>query len=309
MTLPEEAFYLPFEAGPHRMTMGLVARDADDVFEIDALYVDEMRQRRGLLADWHTEVVAAAPGAEAAGREVLDMAADVLPRRFPDWFQRDGGVLHNRLTGESWDLRDHRIAPLELAARLVQEDLCVLTLVDGVPMLVAGVVCFTTGWRLVEKLGMPLADVHGPVPLYADRLARPVDRLMGTLKPGKLVERLNWGLYDSPALFRPGGHFRSERNSSVTAGNAGETVFLRVERQTLRALPQTVSVLFTIRTHVYPLARVAARAEVAARLAAAVRALPPEMHLYKSVAPFAGALLGYLDGRGSPGLGRQDSGR
>jgi hypothetical protein len=294
--LPEEAFYLPFEAGPHRMTMGLVARGADEVFEIDRLHVDEMAQRRALLAAHHPEIVAVLPEAADACREVLDTVAEVLPRRYPAWFMRDGDVLRNRLTGEDWDLAAPGLAPLEMAARLVQEDLCILTLTETGPVLTGGVVCFTTGWRLVEKLGLPLADVHGPVPLYADRLARPVDRLMGQLKPGKLVERLNWGLYDSPALFRPGGHFRSAHNDAVTRENAGETVFLRVERQTLRALPRSGSVLFTIRTHVYPLARVAA-AGAAGRLADAVRALPPSMHLYKSIAPFSEALLSYLEGR------------
>jgi len=55
-------------------------------------------------------------------------------------------------------------------------------------------------------------------------------------------------------------------------------------------------VLFAIRVHVYPLARVAADAAVAARLASAVRELPAEIQRYKNLAPFRGALLAYLDG-------------
>ena len=163
----------------------------------------------------------------------------------------------------------------------------------------AGALLFSPGWRLTEKIGLPLAQVHGPVPLYADRLARPVDRLMATLKPGKLVERLNWGLYDNPALFRPGGHFRTDRNLAVTAENAGDRLFLRVERQTLGLLPRSGTVLFTIRTHVYPLARVAS-AGAAGRLAAAVREMPHDLQRYKSLAVFAGPMLAYLDDAGRP---------
>ena len=74
-------------------------------------------------------------------------------------------------------------------------------------------------------------------------------------------------------------------------------MFLRVERQTLSLLEQTGAVLFTIRTHVYPLRRVAAVPGAAARLAEAVRAMPQEMHLYKSFAPFAGPVLAYLDAK------------
>ena len=290
--LPAEPLYLPFEAGPYRVSMGLVARDPDEAISIDERYPEEMAQRRALVARWGDEVIAAAPGAEPASAELLERLAELLPRRFPEWFARDGDVLHNRLTGERWDLSRH---PLRTAAHLVQEDLCLLELRDGGPVLVAGILCFTPGWRLLEKLGLKLADVHGPVPLYADRLARPVDRFMGKLAQGKLVERLNWGLYDNPALFRPGGHNRRARNPSITAENAGDTLFLRVERQTLSRLERTGAVLFTIRTHVYPLRRVTSALGAAARLAEAVRAMPPEMQLYKSFAPFAAPLLAYLD--------------
>ncbi len=286
--LPRETLYLPFEPPPYRMTMGLVARDPSELISLDEHYPAEIAQRRALLARWGREVVAAEPGAEPACREMLERLADVLPRRYPACFERRDGALRNCLTGETWPLD---VDPLTAAALLVQEDLCLLALRDGVPVLIAGTLCFSPGWRLLEKLGLPLRDVHGPVPLFADRLARPVDRLMAHLQPGKLVERLNWGLYDNAALFRPGRHFQSEPNPAITSDNALETLFLRVERQTLSVLERTGAVLFTIRTHVYPLRRVVGVPGSAARLAEAVRALPPEMALYKSIAPFRDALL------------------
>lgn len=206
--LPPEPLYLPFEAGPFRMSLGVVARDPD-----------------------------------------------------------------------------------------VPDDLCLLELRDGVPVLIAGTLCFSPGWRLSEKLGLPLGAVHGPVPLFAERLERPVDRLMRHLQPGKLIERLNWGLYDNPALFRPGRHFDGKRNEAITAENALDSLFLRVERQTLSVLPRTGAILFGIRTHVYPLRRVVSVDGAAARLAAAVAGLPEAMALYKSILPFREALLGALSAR------------
>lgn len=286
--LPAEPLYLPFESGPFRMSMGLVARDPDEMISLDAHYPAEIAQRAALLARWGREVVAAEPGAEPACREMLERLATVLPRRYPAWFERHGDTLHNRLTGETAALDAD---PLTVAALLVQEDLCLLELRDGVPFLIAGTLCFTPGWRLLDKLGQPLRDVHGPVPFFADRLARPVDRLMRHLLPGKLVERLNWGLYDNPTLFRPGRHFQGDHNPAITPDNALEKLFLRVERQTLSLLERTGAVLFSIRTHVYPLRRVTAVPGAAARLAEAVQALPPEMALYKSIAPFRAALL------------------
>ena len=83
----------------------------------------------------------------------------------------------------------------------------------------------------------------------------------------------------------------------MTAANAGQTLFLRVERQTLRRLPRTEAVLFGIRVHVYPLASAVAVPDTAARLAEAVRALPEATLRYKSLLPIRQALLDWLDAK------------
>jgi hypothetical protein len=68
-----------------------------------------------------------------------------------------------------------------------------------------------------------------------------------------------------------------------------------MERQTLRRLPRTGDILFTIRIYVQPLCEVAAHPERAAHLATAMRALPPHMRGYKSLYPFMEAALQWLD--------------
>ena len=291
--LPEEAVHLPFEAGPYRMAMGLVSVPEAAWFEIDRLYLSEMAEKRRLLASDYGEVFAALPGSEAAAAEALDLVLAALTLHHPCWFGRDGAVVRNGLTGESWEVGS--IDPLDLAGRLVQEDLCLIQ--NGV--FTAASLCFPSRWRLSEKIGKRLAAVHGPVPFYAERLAGPVDRFMRHLKVGHIAARLNWSLLDDPALFQPGGKWRVDGESVVTVENAGRCMFLRVERQTLRRLPLTGAVLFGIRVHVYPLERVIGTAERAAALAAAVRALPGEVERYKSLLPFRGALLGWLEGMGS----------
>ncbi len=293
--LPRQTVHLSFDPGPYRMAMGLVATDPAELIELDEHYTIEMAERRRLLAARHGDVFAALPGSEAARREVLDVLAELLPRRFPAWFDRAGAVLHNRLTDERWDLGDLPHDPLEVAGRLVQEDLCLLRLAPEGPVLDAAVLCFPSRWSLAEKLGQRLAMIHTRVPFYADRLAKPVDRLMPNLRDGKLVVRLNWGMTDDPALYAESRKFRRELNPDVTTQNAGAKLWLRVERQTLRLLPQSGAVLFGIRTHLYTVDRLAADRQVAADLAAAVRGLPPEMALYKSIPPFRDALLAYLD--------------
>jgi len=205
-------------------------------------------------------------------------------------------VLHNHLTGERWDLARPAHDPLEIAGRLVQEDLCLIGTGDGAPVLRAAILCAPTRWRLHEKIGRPLADIHEGVPLYADRLAVPVDRLMRHIGAGKLAERLNWSVTDDPALFQLYGKNRTGPDPSFTPANTGTRLFLRVERQTLSRLPLSGFVLFTIRVHSYPLSRVVAQPGAAARLALAIRAMPDAMAAYKSLPPFKAALLGFLDG-------------
>jgi len=287
--------HLPFEAGPYRMAMGLMTLPDSEWFELDQRYVPEMLERRRLLATHHAEVFAALARSDAARAEALARIAANLQTHKPDWFTQHGSVLRNRLTDEEWNLASPARDPLEIAGRLVQEDLCLIQHDDSGPVLTAAVLCFPSRWRLAEKIGRPLTEVHGPVPFYAERLARPVDRFMTHVKPGHIAARLNWSVLDDATLFQPTGKWREEHNRVVTAANAGDTLFLRVERQTLRRLPQTGAILFGIRVHVYPLGTAITEPATAVRLADAVRALPEETARYKSFLPIRTALLGWLD--------------
>ena len=139
--------------------------------------------------------------------------------------------------------------------------------------------------------------MHGPVPFYAERLATPVDRFMAKVKPGHIASRLNWSVLDDPAMFQPTGKWREQRNTAITPDNAGDRLYLRVERQTLRRLPQSGAILFGIRVHSYPLARAITTPAAASRLAEAVRALPEATVHYKSLKVFGPALLAWLDAR------------
>lgn len=295
--LPPEAVYLPFEPGPYRMAMALTTVPESAWFEIDDRYSDEMAEKQRLLGQRHHDVFAALPVSDAARRETLHEIVANLTAHFPHWFMRDGPTLCNALTGETWDLVVPPCDPLELAGRLVQEDLCIIQHGDDGPIFTAAVLCFPSRWRLHEKLGKPLAAVHGPVPHYAERLATPVDRFMARVKPGHIASRLNWSVLDNPALFQPTGKWREQPNTVVTPDNAGQLLYLRVERQTLRRLPCSGAILFGIRVHSFPLARAIATEADAARLAEAVRALPEATVHYKSLRAYGPALLAWLDAR------------
>lgn len=275
------------------MAMGLVSVPESEWFQIDEHYPMELVERHRLMTERRADVLGMTPGSDAACNETLTMLIEHLTRLHPDWFSCDGTTFRNRLTGDDWRLTEDE--PLALAARLVQEDLCLIEASPEGPQLSAAVVCFPSRWRLHEKLGRPLAEVHARVPFYGDRLARPVDRFMGHVRVGHIAARLNWSLMDNPTLFQPTGKWRTDHDPTITGQNAGDRLFLRVERQTLRRLPVSGAVLFGIRVHAYSLAAVATAPAIAAGLAAAVRALSTEMAHYKSLPMFQSALLSWLD--------------
>jgi hypothetical protein len=107
----------------------------------------------------------------------------------------------------------------------------------------AACVCFPSRWDLASKIGTTLDDIHSPVPLYDQELARPTNAFFDRLTPDKSFWRLNWTLLDSPVL-----HQRSAARQAPR-GDLSKW-FFRVERQTLRQLSITRATVFTIRTYV-----------------------------------------------------------
>jgi dimethylamine monooxygenase subunit A len=285
----------PFLDPPYRMTMGLLPLAAADWIMFDAAFASDVAEKERLLTERHSEVFAAQPDAVAGSREVLERLAEHLPAQFPDRYRRDGAALIRLHDTRRFDLGASNLHPLDLAGRLVQEDLCLMRRREDGHVLVAASLCFPTRWRLADKLGRPLAPIHAPVPGFDATLGRPVERFFDRLAPGRAVWRANWGIADDPALFQPSGHFRGEHNAAITATNAGDRLWLRVERQTLTRLPQSGDMLFTIRILQEPIARTTAEPSRAGRLAALIRSMPAELKRYKSLPPFEAALLAYLD--------------
>jgi len=257
----------------------------------------QLAERHRLLAHHHPDVVAALPDTEEASTELL-----ILIRRHPD--------VRRQQDTSTAPARDADVAlptpailptaaappdrhPIDAAGRLVAEDLCLLVPDDdGRWVLAAGSVCFPSHWRLPDKLGLPLAAVHGPVPDYATDLADRVDRFLDRLRPGRGVWRRNWTVHASPDLFAPAPP--PPPDPPITATDAGHRLWLRSERQTLTRLPQTGTIVFTIRTQQTPLASVATHPTLRPRLAAAVAAWPPHHVAYRGGDPVHRALLAWL---------------
>lgn len=284
--------YLPFAGAEFGLRMGLMPLPEEDWLELDENLNEALARKRALLETRHDEAFQALPEAAAASRELIDLLAAHLCRYHAALFRSEGSRLLNRATGEEWDLEAPALHPLDVAGYLVAEDFCLLQAAGDRYVLTGATLCSPARWRLAEKLGAPLTAIHDSVPGYATTLARPVDHFFAALKPNRLVCRFNWGIVDDPRPFQP---VAPPPRRDITADNAGECLWLRVERQTLRRLPATSAVVFAIGTHITCLDRAVVRPQQALDLAAAIRAMPPEMQRYKQIAPHATTLLAWLD--------------
>ena len=145
---------------------------------------------------------------------------------------------------------------------------------EGRLVLAAGCVCFPSHWRLRDKIGLPAAAIHGPVPGYDHELGTKVDTFLDRLRSGTVMKRRNWTIHESPELFAP------EPPAAADPSIPPEQLWLRSERQTLRRLPETGAVVFTIRTQQTRIAALEHRPAVAAALASRLEAQPRELARY-----------------------------
>lgn len=142
---------------------------------------------------------------------------------------------------------DDTLPALEAAARAVQEDLCLLRQGDEEWVLDSACVCFPSRWRLADKLGRPLVEVHGPTPGYDPVLRTRITALLDRLE--RPVRRRNWFVHPDPARFQPEA---PAVDPVRPAAEVDTRLHVRSERQTLSRLPGGW-ITFTIRTQQVPL--------------------------------------------------------
>lgn len=278
----------PFDGRPLRVTIGTRPLDESQWLVFDEHGHTDMAEKARLLAQRHADVVAHRPDGDAASSELLDMVVRHLARYEGDRFVIDGAEVRDVRTGASVDTSAWH--PIDAAGRLVQEDLTIMTRDPaGDWRLTAASVCFPSRWRLADKIGADLTQIHDPVPFYEERIGAAVQQRFDRLEPGRPLWRLNWTLLNDRERFQPQG-----RPWTGGPDDFGTALFFRVERQTLRRLPRTRAVAFTIRTTVQPLAALAAIPGAYRTLAQTLEFTDPRTVAYKGWTAFHEPLLHWL---------------
>jgi hypothetical protein len=182
--------------------------------------------------------------------------------------------------GVAVEARDD-LPPLIAAARAVPDDLCLMEKSGGEWRLTALSLSAGTFFTAAEVIGKPLAALHAPVPGFADRFLVRVARIFDALPAESILERRNWTVAATGELFAPDGAAVRARLAAIDPAVAGEALHLRVERQTLRRLPLTGGLVFTIRIWRHPLAALRAEPERLAAFARAWRGAAADFRAYK----------------------------
>jgi len=264
--------------------MGLKPLDLAAWIEPDSTDAARLKLKEELLRKERALVLCAEPDTVDACRELYTVLADHLPRHHPSDYRSEQGHLRVLATGCMYpmsppaDFDAERL--LACMSLWIQEDVCILS--PAAPVrLTAGSVCFPSRWNLPEKLGLDSGAIHQPVPGFKAALAAPTRNFLERITVEKPVWRLNWTIHDSDQLFAP--HPVPER-LDLTDATVLDATFLRVERQTLRRLPATGAVVFTIRSYLHLMRDVAADGMRRESLRQTLRTLPDEVVAYKGMA-------------------------
>ena len=296
--------HFPFEEPPFSLSMGLLKVPDSEWFEIYDLKERalQLKAKKKFLASIHDDVFMADPSALKASIDTLNLMLINLTTYQPDLYSHKDDVFklksHEGFEGEEFitNLKKNTIHPLDLAAKLVQEDLIVMLPPNRKQKgwwLAAGSVAFPSRWNLKDKFRKTMDAIHAPVPLYKDQLEAPTNNFFDQMPCGDIFARRNWSLHDKSSL-RQDNTKPIGVKTSINSKNAGECLWLRVERQTLRKLKGTGAILFTIRIHINPLKEIAKIEGVAKRLNEAISILPSETQAYKQTNTFSSSVQEYL---------------
>ncbi len=177
-----------------------------------------------------------------------------------------------------WSPEIDRFDRLLMLGELLEPDLVLLAPTAGDQFTVAaGCVCFPSSWRLTDKLGQSVAEVHQPVPQLNAALGSQIDRLIAHLRPGKCVVRANWSVCRQPELNQ-----HLDRNlPGIPPQPTLDQAWLRREDQCLFTLPRTGGVVFGIRVTHHSWGEFRSVPAAARSVAHALRSMPPDMLEYK----------------------------
>ena len=223
--------------------MGLRTMHWDDWIELDNHFLKfhDIKSRR--ILERGAKCCKTAPEAFDGACELLEELCDYLPQRYPSLYRKTEVGMDNITTGESFNIVERPLIedPMQMAARFVQDDLAIMfEKSNGQYYLLAGAILLAGFWRLEDKFGMPLSEIHtsGDVPQFKEKLEKGMMNFFKRVQPDKAVLRNNYFIQvDDELAWSPSigeedndgiGWFTAEKNKAI------QHHWFRSERQSLR---------------------------------------------------------------------------
>lgn len=279
----------PYKDGKGGVDIGLKPIQKESWLEIDGLFSAEIAEKKKLLKNKRSDVLITPPSSFSIQKEVLTTILEHLQLFHANLFNINNETVEIIKTKEIYNHQKFP-NPLELASLLVQEDLIIMKQIEEDYHLESASLCAPTRWSLQDKYRESLSKIHKEVPGYEQKIGKRVDSIFSNLPDDKIFERFNWSIFDSPELFQP---INSKTLVEIQDLRPQE-LFIRVERQTIRRLEQSKSVLFTVRVHVDPITAILDSKRSIEDLITAISNLDLDMKNYKVITPFEENLINWL---------------
>lgn len=229
---------LPYDVMTPRPLPGIAPLGDDPWLLVDDAHAAQMTERLRLMASRRDDVIATADPDPGNLSKMMNAVLDHLPKGYT----RSGDHVS---CPDGRSVLINMSDPFGTLGQILQNDICLMEKRGDEHVLTGAVLCFPASWRLREKIGRPLTHIHVPVKSYTDDIARRVQRLFDGVRPERPIWRFNALWYEDPSLYQP----RAESEPRPLT-EAGQTPYLRSERQVLWRLPDSDAVLFTIHTFI-----------------------------------------------------------
>ncbi|KAK7023909.1 hypothetical protein R3P38DRAFT_2954866 [Favolaschia claudopus] len=281
--------YRPFRWEYHQ-TMSLKSMDPDRWVELESTYRERIHQRMELYAIHNKKIIDWLPGSEDACRELMEMVIQFVCARYPRQFQMDAasGLFRNDILNIVSDTTN--IHPLLFLLQHIPEDF-LLTQEDktsGLYVFRAGVSCSSIGWNVSTKIGLPLADIHGDVPDYKEKMEFSMNRFFTNMKIDKPIQRGSWGIEVGRPLFLQ----EEDPDYRVHVPDLKlRDIHLRVDWQTLRRLPKSRAICFNFKALFTPIEQFRTEPFIPRLLLKILRDGKPSFMEYKSFSHVEGIVV------------------
>ncbi len=254
--------YRPYRWAAADFQLGLRPIRPENWILIGAGHAEMMRQKCERLANHGHCYYRTLPTSLPAQRELRERIVAHLAADHPRSFEKSGSVVRSRITRQTLDLDDDSTEPLLQVSYLIEEDFMLLEEIGGTIQITAASNAYSSSGRLVGSVGHDVEWAHEPVPQLTRKLGGKINRVLGNIHAATPCERFNWQITPLATVFFPHDDPHAANAAAMREvlvelrrdpARAGEFLWIRVERQTFRRLPDSNAVAFSLHTYSDPL--------------------------------------------------------